>query len=109
MFSNGGRWVRCYRPGASIVSTVPNTFNASTQPSNVVDIPGEGVRATIDQDDFRGGFATWSGTSFAAPYLAGQIAAAVLSGRFGPPDPIDATSSVSRCWAALGQLIGITP
>ena len=109
LFSNGGPWVRCYRPGASIVSTVPTTFNASSQPSTVVNIPGEGTRATIDQDDFTGGFATWSGTSFAAPYLAGQIAAAVLSGRFGSLDPIDAGASVARGWGALGHLIGIAP
>ena len=31
------------------------------------------VRSTIDPDDFSGGFATWSGTSFAAPVLAGQF------------------------------------
>jgi subtilisin family serine protease len=109
LFSNGGSWVRCYRPGASIVSTIPTTFNASEQPSAVVDIPGEGVRATIDPDDFTGGFATWSGTSFAAPYLAGEIAAAVLSGTYGALDPVDAGSAIARCWGALGRLIRMTP
>jgi hypothetical protein len=33
------------------------------------------MRATIDPDDFHSGFGVWSGTSFAAPVLAGQIAA----------------------------------
>ena len=32
-------------------------------------------RDSIDPDDFRGGFAVWSGTSFAGPLLAGRIAA----------------------------------
>ena len=32
-------------------------------------------RETIDPDDYRGGFSVWSGTSFAAPYVAGRIAA----------------------------------
>ena len=109
LFSNGGSWVRCYRPGASIVSTIPTTFNASAQPSAVVDIPGEGVRATIDPDDFTGGFATWSGTSFSAPYLAGEIAAAVLSGKYGALDPVDAESAITRGWGALGGLLGMTP
>ena len=35
---------------------------------------GDGIRATIDMDDYRCGFATWSGTSFAAPVLAGELA-----------------------------------
>ncbi len=109
LFSNGGPWVRCYRPGASIVSTVPTTFNASAQPSAVVDLPDEGLRATIDEDDFSGGFATWSGTSFAAPYLAGEIAAAILSGKFGAMDPVDPGAAVARSWGALGHLIGMQP
>ena len=109
LFSNGGQWVRCYRPGASIVSTLPTTFNASAQPSARVYLPGEAARATIDQDDFSGGFATWSGTSFAAPYLAGEIAAAIASGNCGDADPVDPGASVNRAWAALGHLTGMQP
>ena len=29
MFSNGGEWVTCYRPGAALVSTFPKTFNGA--------------------------------------------------------------------------------
>jgi hypothetical protein len=108
LFSNGGPWVRCYRPGASIVSTLPVTFNASLQPGAAVDVLNEGPRATIDGDDFSGGFGTWSGTSFAAPHLAGQIAAALASGSCGTLDPVDAPAGVARGWAALGQLIGMS-
>jgi len=107
LFSNGGQWVRCYRPGAAIISTFPTTFNASIQPGAAVTIPGQGPRATIDQDDFSGGFGTWSGTSFAAPHLAGEIAAALVSGRYGTVDPIDASTAVARAQAALGHLIGL--
>ena len=35
-------------------------------------------RETIDPDDFTGGFALWSGTSFAAPYVAGRLALALV-------------------------------
>ena len=35
-------------------------------------------RETIDPDDFTGGFALWSGTSFAAPYVAARLAHALV-------------------------------
>ena len=38
-------------------------------------VDGEVTRESIDPDDFSGGFGVWSGTSFAAPVLAGQLAA----------------------------------
>ena len=32
----------------------------------------------MDPDDYRGGFAVWSGTSFATPVLAAELAAALI-------------------------------
>ena len=75
LFSNAGEWVRCHRPGAGLVSTFPKTFNGGGTASDTVCSPGEGWRETIDPDDFSGGFAIWSGTSFAAPMFAAEIAA----------------------------------
>ncbi|MCW2525053.1 MAG: hypothetical protein JWO63_3388, partial [Frankiales bacterium] len=74
LFSNDGNWVLCRRPGAALVSTMPIDMNGSLGPIAEVRLANGERRATIDPDDYSGGFATWSGTSFAAPVLAGQIA-----------------------------------
>jgi subtilisin family serine protease len=109
LFSNAGDWVRCHRPGAALVSTFPETFNASEQPSIRVKMPDGSIRATIDLDDFSGGFGTWSGTSFSAPILGGQIAQELVGGSCGSLDALDSASSVSRSWAALTNLVEISP
>lgn len=73
LFSNTGPWVSMYAPGAAVVSTFP-PFNGGLQPT-VRDDRGLLARETIDPDDFSGGFGIWSGTSFAAPYVAARLAA----------------------------------
>ena len=59
-YSNYGHWVDCATPGDDVTSTFPD-FD-----------PGNGQPFT--------GWACWSGTSFAAPYLAGLIAAEMTAG-----------------------------
>jgi hypothetical protein len=108
LFSNAGPWVQCHAPGAALVSTFPVTFDASAQSAFRVDVPGDGVRATIDPDNFHSGFGTWSGTSFAAPVLAGDLAQCLVEGKCGPPDPVDPASALSRAWTAIGMLLGLT-
>ena len=44
----------------------------------VRDIP---VRGAMDMDDFSGGFGLWSGTSFSAPYFAGELAQKLVAER----------------------------
>jgi subtilisin family serine protease len=73
LFSNAGPWVRSYVEGAALVSTVP-AFQGSLQPLARSTAFGR-IRENIDPDDFRGGFGVWSGTSFAAPLMAGRLAA----------------------------------
>jgi subtilisin family serine protease len=99
VFSNSGEWVSCYRPGANVVSTLPTTFDGSSQPDLVTPSGGE----SVDRDDFTGGFGVWSGTSFAAPVLAGEIAASLAEQ--GNLDDVERTSMVDRGWVALAQTI----
>ena len=64
-------------------------------------------RATLDPDDFTGGFGVWSGTSFSAPILAAQLAQALVDeGRL-----TDTThrGAVERGWSALHRELGWTP
>jgi subtilisin family serine protease len=107
LFSNAGPWVTCHRPGAGLVSTFPVTFDASAEPSFRVYVPDEGWRETIDPDDFSSGFGIWSGTSFAAPVLAAELAQCLLDGDCGAIDPVDPSSAMDRIWAALHKRIGL--
>ena len=75
LFSNDGPWVGAWAPGAAVVSTVPST-QGGLQPAAATRFAGR-PRASIDPDGFGGGFAVWSGTSFAAPLVAGALAAAL--------------------------------
>ncbi len=96
LFSNDGPWVRYWRSGAALVSTMPTTFDGSQEAQNVlVGTRGE-IRSGFDPDDFSAGFAIWSGTSFAAPFFAGQLAR-LLQDRL--PD----TRTTSRPGAAVAR------
>ncbi|ASK66874.1 hypothetical protein CFK39_14850 [Brachybacterium avium] len=74
-FSNHGDWVGALAPGAAVVSTVPVTLQGSHQRSLEANRDDPLPRGTIDPDDYSSGFALWSGTSFAAPWIAGEVAA----------------------------------
>lgn len=81
LFSNLGAWVTMYAPGAAVLSTHP-AFNGGLQAGSRDDRDGA-RRETIDPDDFQGGFALWSGTSFAAPYVAAALTAAIAPALMG--------------------------
>jgi hypothetical protein len=67
-FSNHGSWVTQWEVGTSVVSTFPQV-NAMASAEFAAD-----DRGSADSDDFTGGFARWSGTSFAAAIHAAKLA-----------------------------------
>lgn len=77
LFSNVGPWVPTFARGVSVLSTMPR-FEGGVQ-GDLRDDGYERRRETLDIDDFQDGFAVWSGTSFAAPLVAGRIAAQIVS------------------------------
>ena len=119
LFSDGGPWITAWASGAAVISTFPVDLNGSrspeirmrAHPANElppgVQVPPE--RAALDFDDFRGGFASWSGTSFSAPLLAAQIARSLLqiaaSPALGPKlDVRGEQAARDRAMAALRNL-----
>jgi subtilisin family serine protease len=106
LFSNDGPWVRYLRPGAALVSTLPTTMDGSMEATNrLVDERGE-ERSAIDPDGFQSGFAVWSGTSFAAPVFAGQLAARLRDRFAGGDTDADPRRTVARVSEVLAGMPG---
>ncbi len=108
LFSNDGPWVGFWRPGAALVSTFPTTYDGSQEASNELFGANGEVRAALDPDDYRAGFAVWSGTSFAAPLFAGQLAELLLTELAGG---VAQDELVERVRALLAQMpaVGARP
>lgn len=100
-FSNDGPWIAAVRPGVNVLSAMPTTFDGAGEGRRSAD----GLRYTVDPDDFTQGFGTWSGTSFSSPYLAAQLAAQMLAHRSaGQPPAPDAQGRVSDAWHAVTRV-----
>jgi subtilase family protein len=90
-FSNYGDWVRACAPGMDVVSSFFRSFNGPEVPSGGRDI-----------DRFKA-WATWSGTSFAAPAVIGALVREMRS------SPCTASEAVTRLIDApwLGRIPGL--
>ena len=107
LFSNSGPWVSAWAAGASVLSTMP-AFQGGALPSARTSADGQ-VRESIDPDDFRGNFAIWSGTSFAAPLIAGALASALLAALPMPGVGTTDVEAVDRARDAIRKVIAAVP
>jgi hypothetical protein len=110
-FSNDGHWVTAWAQGAAVVSTYPVDVDGSRSPELRMPVnrkpPGElpPGREALDPDDYSGGFAVWSGTSFSAPYLAALVARSLLEGAGGLPlNGPGKQAAAARAVAAMERL-----
>jgi subtilisin family serine protease len=105
-FSNDGPWIAAVRPGVQVLSTMPTTFDGAAEGVRTAD----GLRQAVDPDDFTHGFGIWSGTSFSSPYLAGELASAILARRSaGEPPAPDASGRVGDAWHAVIRVGDLYP
>src|SRR6266498_5997711 len=95
---------------AAIVSTFPTDVNGSRTPAVALSVGNQppNRRRTLDPDNFRSGFAVWSGTSFAAPLVAAYAAAGLLTGAAENAslslDAVDRETTIARINTALQRM-----
>jgi subtilisin family serine protease len=98
-FSNFGPWVDTYRRGVGLRSafvTFPIDVSAPSAPGE-----SNAGGPTLTGDPIFAGYARWSGTSFAAPAVAAEVARAVASGA----DPRDTVAAIREDRVADGRPI----
>lgn len=105
MFSNDGPWLSAFATGAAMVSTYPSLVDGADNPGEE-NIRHWRKRESLDPDDFRSGYALWSGTSFAAPVVAAKLAGAMLNESPVDMAAQDAQSVALRVQSALKAIGG---
>ena len=101
-FSNWGSWVRACAPGVDVASTFYE-----------YELGRERKRYGLDPDDFAG-FATWSGTSFAAPIVAGVLARLMLDRGVKANAAVEAVIDQAglfrlRCYGTVVNTLAVRP
>ena len=92
-YSCHGEWVTDWQVGTRVISSFPR-YDGDALPEQPRPADPDDTE-NLDPDDFTGGYASWSGTSFAAAVLAGRLARALI------PDPAQA--------GADGGLLDVRP
>ena len=106
LFSNSDDWVRHWERGVALVSSVPHHNGGANASAEAVD-PSQQRRRSFDPDYYRG-YAIWSGTSFAAPVLAGKLARRLLRNSENPGMSLDEQNrdaAIQRALAAVGHYV----
>ena len=80
-FTNFGPWVRASAPGMDVVSRFFR-YEGDTGPES------EATDLQKEVGQYGKGYASWSGTSFSAPIVAGVLAAAVVRDGISPRDAV---------------------
>ncbi|GAB2849830.1 S8 family peptidase [Lentzea nigeriaca] len=116
LFSNDSEeWVTCWARGASLISTFPESANAARSAAYRVEkrlswprgLPENDpihFRESMESDDYLGGFAMWSGTSFATPLVAGKLAKLLFDDKENTS--FDVGDTIERANRVIKQLGG---
>jgi hypothetical protein len=99
-FSNYGPWVACCTVGENVLSSFITSWDGPTEDAEPKGWPGAG---THPAKDFTSGWALWSGTSFAAPKVAGAIARLAAAG----PTPLAAWATLKATGQSSGTGMGV--
>jgi hypothetical protein len=103
VFTNYGPWVSCSAGGSNVVSTFFSGYTGETEDSDDPENPGN-VAALHSTKAFDTGWARWSGTSFAAPKVAGDLAERQADGR-APADAWDDLKATGAAEPGLGVVL----
>jgi subtilisin family serine protease len=105
-FSNHGPWVRCCTEGEDVVSTFISGWDGKTEEVEPEGTTGAGTQPVKSFD----GWASWSGTSFAAPKVAAELARRKAAGSTLAAGWMDLTTGVPSTWQEMGFLLrGLPP
>lgn len=100
-FSAKGPWITVQAPGTNLESTyLSGTVSVWQDPD------GDGPAPNTRRDEQFGGYARWSGTSFAAAVVSGMIAARTVPGRRSAAEA--SAQLLGRAWAD-GEPVRLTP
>jgi hypothetical protein len=94
-FSNYGPWVDCSAPGVDVTAGYPDLTALPVRKVDEIDDPPGGTQL-LTTEAFGTGWATWSGTSFAAPFVVARLAAELQAEKVATPRAVAVARAVHR-------------